>query len=160
MITRIPDGEGQHFSAVNANLTWKVRAEDVSGAFRLFEQTLQIGEGVPPHHHGYAESFYVLQGELVFIGSDGFEIPCRRGDVVLAEAGTSHAFYNRGPEVGRLLSISVGAHQRFFDAVAAADRQAPFASMTPGKAMRLIVSIGQTTDTPFVSPNAREPVQD
>lgn len=160
MITKIPGGEGQNFSVVNVNLTWKVRAEDVSGDFCIFEQTLQVGEGVPSHHHGYAESFYVLQGELVFVGGDGLEVPCRRGDVVIAKAGTSHAFYNHGTEVGRLLSISVGPHQSFFDAVAAADRQAPFASMTPVEAMKHIASIGQTTDTHFVWPNASEPVQD
>jgi mannose-6-phosphate isomerase-like protein (cupin superfamily) len=160
MVTKIPSGEGDRFSVVNVNLTWKVRADDVAGAFCFFEQTLQLGEGVPPHHHSYAESFYVLQGELVFVGSDGLEIPCRRGDVVLAEAGTRHAFHNRGTEVVRLLSISVGAHQRFFDAVAAADRQAAFASMPPGEAMKQIASIGQTTDTHFVLPSAREPVED
>lgn len=160
MVKKISGGEGERFSLVNVNLTWNGCAEDVSGAFFFFEQTLQRGEGVPPNHHGYAESFYVLQGEFVFVGSDRLEIPCRRGDVVLAEPGTSHAFYDHGTEVGRLLSISVGAHQRFFDAVAAADLQAPFASMTPGEAMKRIASFGQKTDTHFVVPSASESVED
>jgi mannose-6-phosphate isomerase-like protein (cupin superfamily) len=160
MITKIAAGEGARFSAANVNLTWKVRAEDVLGAFCFFEQTLKLGEGVPPHHHGYAEAFYVLQGELVFVGSDGFEVPCRQGDVVLADAGTRHAFFNGGTEVVRLLSISVGVHQRFFDAVAAADHQAPFASMAHGEAMKQIALIGQNTDTHFVLAKAGEPAEE
>jgi hypothetical protein len=75
------------------------------------------------------------------------------GDVVVARPGAYHAFINDGDGEARLLSISVPEHQRFFDAVALADRDMPFATMAPEAAMQRVAAIGAETDALFARPD-------
>jgi hypothetical protein len=51
----------------------------------------------------------------------------------------------------RLLSVSTAAHESFFDAIVAADRDRPFASMPPQERFARVAAIGAQTDTRFVS---------
>ena len=150
-IVRVPAGNGQSFSIAGAQWTWKVRSQDTDGVFCFFEQTLQPGQGVPLHVHSYAEAFYVLDGELLFESNDNQDtIQCRRGDTVLARPGVMHTFRNTGSAEARILSISTAKHQAFFDAVAAADRELPFAAMPPADAFARVAEIGDATDTRFI----------
>ena len=48
-----------------------------------------------------------------------------------------------------MLSISVPEHQRFFDAVAASDREHPFADMPPEAVMPRVATIGAENDCLF-----------
>jgi quercetin dioxygenase-like cupin family protein len=150
-LTRIRAGEGEHFSIAGANLTWKVRSRDAGADLCFFEQVLEPGEGVPLHTHSYPEAFYVLSGMVEFAPDNAPETihRCVPGDVMLAQAQAQHSFFNRGTETVRMLSISVGAHQEFFDAVEAADRVEPFASLPPEDAMMRVAAIGAETDTVF-----------
>lgn len=154
-LTKVAAGDGQHFAVAGATLTWKVRSSQSGGAFSFFEQTLEPGEGVPLHVHGYPEAFYVLSGSLIFSsGNDPEQVEhCRTGDVILASPGTKHSFYNPGPDQVRMLSISSGAHEIFFDAVEAADRAAPFGALPPDQAMTRVVAIGAQTGTHFSIPS-------
>ncbi|WP_337269568.1 cupin domain-containing protein [Oryzifoliimicrobium ureilyticus] len=149
-VVKISAGQGQAFSVAGANLTWKARGQDVDGGFCLFEQRLEAGEGVPLHTHSYPESFYILQGEVEFSSGEQFEkLKCGPGDVVIAGPHVPHSFFNNGTATALLLSISVAAHQAFFDAVEAADKNEPFARMNPADAFARVVKIGAETDTNF-----------
>jgi quercetin dioxygenase-like cupin family protein len=141
--------EGPPFDIAGAHLVWKARTSDTGGAFCLFEQRIDPGEGVPLHRHGYSEVFYVLAGTLQFEDQQGGCHACTVGDTIIARPETAHSFRNDGPETVRMLSIAAAAHQGFFDAVAEADQEVPFATMPANEAMMRVFEIGAKTDTRF-----------
>jgi mannose-6-phosphate isomerase-like protein (cupin superfamily) len=62
------------------------------------------GEGPELHHHPYAETFIIEEGEATFtVGSETIEA-CA-GDIVVAPAGVPHAFVNSGS--GLLRSVNI-----------------------------------------------------
>ncbi|MGI3903238.1 MAG: cupin domain-containing protein [Janthinobacterium lividum] len=113
--------------------------------------TLEPGQGVPAHTHGYPEAFYVVEGSIQFHGkaTEQARGVCGRGDVVTAGAGIRHSFFNPGPGPARLLSISSGAHARFFDAIVEADRSRAFSDLPAPDAFARVVEIGARHDTLF-----------
>jgi mannose-6-phosphate isomerase-like protein (cupin superfamily) len=153
-LAHIPHGAGEPFDVAGARLTWKVKAEDSEGRFCFFEQVLAPGDIVPLHLHHYTEAFYILAGSVTFFKGPGFQEAFHStvGDVVVARAAGLHGFANQGDQEARLLSISVPEHQRFFDALVAADRAHPFAAMPREAAMQRVAEIGGQTDSIFVQP--------
>jgi mannose-6-phosphate isomerase-like protein (cupin superfamily) len=90
----------------------EARSIAVKGAHDLVDVTetrYAAGErGPDPHvHHGHADGFYVLEGELVFgLGPDGAErVAAPAGTLALVPAGVVHTFGNDGPEDARFLNI-------------------------------------------------------
>jgi quercetin dioxygenase-like cupin family protein len=143
-VRKVGRGNGEKFDIAGAHLTWKVKAEDSAFAFSINEMTLAPGEGVPVHSHTSAESFYVLEGTVDFFRlNDGKEdwVPCEKDDLMILPPNSLHGFYNRGSSVSRVLGISTGVHQTFFDAVADAERTSSFALMPAGEAMGKIAQI-------------------
>ena len=62
------------------------------------------GEGPGLHHHPYAETFIVQEGQATFtVGDDTIE--AHAGDIVVAPANTPHAFVNSGSDVLRSVNI-------------------------------------------------------
>jgi quercetin dioxygenase-like cupin family protein len=154
-LSRIPKGEGEHFDVAGAKLTWKAKSDMTQDRFCFFEQVLQPGYAVPLHVHSYTETFYILAGTVTFFGAadEGSTLQSSTGDVVIAQPGAYHGFGNEGDGEARLLSISVPEHQRFFDAIAIADRETPFATMTPQEAMLRVAAIGNENDAVFARPD-------
>jgi quercetin dioxygenase-like cupin family protein len=152
-IIRVKSSAGEHYDIAGAQWTWKVRGSQTNGTFCFFEMSLEPGEGVPLHAHSYPEAFYILEGEVEFYPGDGngAMLACAAGDVVLARPEVQHSFFNRSHGKVRLLSISTAAHECFFDAVVAADRERPFASMPPQEIFARVAAIGAQTDTRFAS---------
>jgi quercetin dioxygenase-like cupin family protein len=72
------------FDVAGARFTWKVKGEDTGYAFSIYEQQLELGEGVPLHCHAYGEVFYVLSGYIDFLRVTGageeWIALCRRRD--------------------------------------------------------------------------------
>ena len=152
-LLRVARGDGEHFDVAGAKLTWKVKSSMTEERFCFFEQVLQPGDAVPLHVHGFTETFYVLAGTVTFNGADeAASMQSSAGEVVIAHAGAFHGFTNQGDEEARLLSISVPEHQRFFDAVANADREIRFETMTPEMAMQRVAAIGEETGAVFARP--------
>jgi quercetin dioxygenase-like cupin family protein len=151
-IVRVEAHAGEHHDIAGAQWNWKIRSSQTNGHFCFFEMTVEPGQGVPLHVHGYPEAFYLLEGELEFHGGGetGEVLGCVAGDVVLARPEIQHAFFNRSQGKARLLSISTAAHERFFDAIVAADSDRPFASMPAEEMFARIAAIGARTDTRFV----------
>jgi quercetin dioxygenase-like cupin family protein len=152
-LAKVKKDAGQRHDIAGAQWTWKIRSSETNGSFCFFEMNVQPGQGVPLHIHSYPEAFYILEGELEFqTGEEAAEpLKCSAGDVVLARPGIQHGFFNKGENAARLLSLSTAAHETFFDEIAAADRDKPFASMPPEEMFARVVAIGERTDTRFVS---------
>jgi hypothetical protein len=58
------------------------------------------------------------------------------GEPMILPPNSLHGFYNWSSPLCRVLGISASVHQTFFDAVADADRESSFASMSPSEAWR------------------------
>jgi mannose-6-phosphate isomerase-like protein (cupin superfamily) len=68
------------------------------------------GSGPSLHKHGYAELFFVIEGQATF--TDGVdEHVVRAGEAVIVSADQAHAFVNSG--TGRLRQIDVHLSPRF-----------------------------------------------
>jgi quercetin dioxygenase-like cupin family protein len=91
---------------------------------RLNVSTILIdpfSRGVPPHRHAEEDdAFYVLEGEITFVGADGEPIAAPAGTFVLAPPGVEHGFHNRTGEPVLLLNIHAPAG---FDRRFLADRE-------------------------------------
>ena len=53
------------------------------------------GSGPPLHTHPYEETFFVIEGDVLFT-VDGEEIEAGDGDIVVVPANTPHKFVSRG----------------------------------------------------------------
>jgi quercetin dioxygenase-like cupin family protein len=151
-LNTVKNATGESYDIAGAQWTWKVRGSQTDRGFCFFEMTVHPGQGVPLHVHGYPEAFYVLEGALEFHPGDekGTVLNCTAGDVVLANAGNPHAFFNRSQSSARLLSISTAAHEPFFDAIVEADRDRPFASMPAEDIASRVAAIGAQTGMLFI----------
>ena len=64
----------------------------------------QPGNGPSLHRHPYPEVFVVESGEATFqVGDD--QVVAGAGTIVIAPAGTPHAFTNTGSDVLRMVNI-------------------------------------------------------
>jgi ARD/ARD' family len=84
---------------------------------------------------GAADFFPLVDGKKDWIR-------CETGDLMILPPNSLHAFNNKTSEPCRLLGISTPSHQAFFDAVASADKNRPFASLPFPEAMMLVAQIG------------------
>jgi quercetin dioxygenase-like cupin family protein len=97
------DGERRWFYGGGVH-TWKVRPDEVDGAFLLFEDRMGQGKTTPLHTHPESdETMYVLEGEIV-MHLDGVEHTVAAGGVAVAPRGLPHAFRVTSP-VARLLCL-------------------------------------------------------
>ena len=53
------------------------------------------GTSAPLHKHPYEETFFVLEGDVLFT-LDGTEIEASGGDIIVVPANTPHKFVSRG----------------------------------------------------------------
>jgi len=77
------------------------------GAFAAFETLLPKGASPPLHSHPQAESFYVLDGEVIVWVEDAPRT-CRAGALAFAPAGTPHSFRVES-DTARMLVLSTPA---------------------------------------------------
>lgn len=88
---------------------------DTTGSYEVFLQEGPEGSGPIPHTHPWAESFYVIRGEVDFSVDRSALRPARPGDLVHVPAGTPHWF--RWTSAGAMLSVTsrLGASRLFGD---------------------------------------------
>ncbi|HET7909659.1 MAG TPA: cupin domain-containing protein [Nitrospira sp.] len=90
-----------------------------------YEITLQQGDegmGPPPHSHNWDESFYILNGQVVFT-CGGKTVMCMPGTLVHVPAGTVHGF-RYGAGGGQMLELTGqgGSATQMFTAI---DKEIP-----------------------------------
>lgn len=119
-LRHIPDGKGPQYMIVGSDIiTFKIvgNDKDTDGSLFLSEIVLLPDGGPGLHRHIYEETFYVLEGELVFMGG-GLqpEFIARAGDVIHVPSYAPHGY--RAITKTRLLTILTPAGaEDFFAAI-------------------------------------------
>jgi len=114
----VPPKEGRTLMVAGGSYTIKASGEDTGGAYTLIEMFLPPGSGPPPHlHEREEESFYILEGTLLFqVGDETLD--AEAGTFVKAPRGISHAFKNVGASPVRvLLLVTPAGLEKFFEEV-------------------------------------------
>ena len=95
--------------------TWKASAEEVGGAFFVFEDTMAKGKTTPLHRHpNEDELVYVIEGEILVYGPDGEQRNVGQGGIVVNPRGVQHAFCVAS-ESARLLFVQTpGTGEAFY----------------------------------------------
>jgi quercetin dioxygenase-like cupin family protein len=94
--------------------TWKVRADEVDGAFMLFEDRMSQGKMTPLHTHPDSdETMYVLEGEIL-MHLDGLEYRIGAGGIAVAPRGLPHAFLVTSPFARMLCLHTPGCCEAFY----------------------------------------------
>jgi quercetin dioxygenase-like cupin family protein len=91
-------------------LTELVGSEATGGGYTMFEVVSSQESGVPLHHHGWDEGFYVLEGkyEISYVDDDDevVAIEALPGSYVHVPAERLHAFTNLSDGYSKMLSIN------------------------------------------------------
>jgi quercetin dioxygenase-like cupin family protein len=110
---RLGAGEGETLWFAGAHQTIKHPGDWSEGKFSLVEVSMPRGRATPLHRDPSDETFYVLEGELLF-HVDGEEATVGAGDTVSVRRGVPHAFVARS-DVARFLVLNTpGTHDRYF----------------------------------------------
>jgi quercetin dioxygenase-like cupin family protein len=100
----VPPGEGHRYG----NVEFLARTTDTP-RFNLGIITFAAGRELESHvHHEEDDSFYILDGEIVFV-VEGEEIRAPAGTFVLIPPGVEHGFRNDTEDVVRILNIHAPA---------------------------------------------------
>jgi quercetin dioxygenase-like cupin family protein len=81
----------------------RFEGHNVGSTVSVFLSHHAPGTGPPLHTHPYEETFFVIEGDVLFT-VDGEEIEASDGDIVVAPANTPHKFVSRG-ETHRQFSV-------------------------------------------------------
>ena len=123
--------EGEKLSFFGS-LTWiKATGAQTGGALGLIEHVIPPGAGSPWHlHHNEDESFYVIEGEILFIvGDEQQRITASPGTYVFGPREIPHGFRNDGPAPARMLLEATPAGFEQF--VLALSEPAPASGFAP-----------------------------
>ena len=107
---------GQTYRVIADLVTFKAVAADTGGAYSLFEDRSDPGQGTPAHLQRYEdETFFVLEGTYRFLVGDQ-TVDLAAGGYAFVPRGTVHAFTNIGDASARLLVLVTpgGIHEQFF----------------------------------------------
>jgi quercetin dioxygenase-like cupin family protein len=106
-------GEGETLWFAGAHQTIKHPGDWSDGKFSLVEVRVPLGRATPFHRDPSDETFYLLDGEMLF-NIDGVEHTASAGDTVSLRQGVPHAFVAIS-DVARFLVLNTpGTHDRYF----------------------------------------------
>jgi quercetin dioxygenase-like cupin family protein len=113
VVRTVARSEGESIWFNGALITVKSPGEWSDDAFSLVEVASTEGRATGLHTDPSHETFYVLEGEILF-HVDGDELRVGTGDTVAVRQGVPHAFLVVS-EVARFLVLNTpGTHDRFF----------------------------------------------
>jgi quercetin dioxygenase-like cupin family protein len=108
--------EGEKLSFFGS-LTWmKATGEQTGGALGLIEHIVPPGAGSPWHmHHNEDESFYVIEGEILFIvGEERQRLTAGPGTFVFGPRDIPHGFRNKSSAPAHmLLQVTPAGFEQF-----------------------------------------------
>jgi quercetin dioxygenase-like cupin family protein len=106
-------GEGESLWFAGAHQTIKYPGDWSDGKFSLVEVRVPCGRATPLHRDPSDETFYILDGEMLF-HVDGSEQTASAGDTVSLRQGVPHAFMATS-DVARFLVLNTpGTHDAYF----------------------------------------------
>jgi quercetin dioxygenase-like cupin family protein len=97
-----------------------LRSEQSGEQIAVMDNTVSAGfPGPPLHHHAFDETFYVLDGELIFqLGEELFTR--RAGELAFAPRNVAHTYANHSEAPARALLVCTPAgFERYFARMAA-----------------------------------------
>lgn len=112
-VNAVGTGEGEAIWFNGALMTVKSPGEWSDEAFSLVEVAMEEGRATGLHRDPSHETFYVLEGEVLF-HVDGEEIRASAGETVGIRRGVPHAFVAVSPLARFLVLNTPGTHDRFF----------------------------------------------
>jgi quercetin dioxygenase-like cupin family protein len=131
------EGEWLSFNGIPVRIL--LGSADTGGRTCFNTGLLVPGGAAPPHRHGFAEAFYLLEGEVDFqVGNARLTLVA--GDFIHIPPGVPHQPVNRSAAAARLLTICLpGGFDGFQREVgeAAPGPHGPFAPSTPAAAARM-----------------------
>lgn len=126
--------EGEKLSFFGS-LTWmKAIGEQTGGVLALIEHVVPPGAGSPWHvHHNEDESFYVIEGEILFIvGDEQQRLTAGPGTYVFGPRDIPHGFLNgSSAPVRMLLEVTPSGFEQFVLALAEPAPASGFAPAAP-----------------------------
>jgi len=100
-----PD-EGMCVSVMGDTYRILVTGEQTNHAFATIDMMVPKGGGPGPHAHpGFAETFYVIEGEIEVTSEAGIYIAKRGSYVVIPKDGVVHQFKNKAEQTAHLLCV-------------------------------------------------------
>ncbi len=106
-------GEGETLWFAGAHQTIKYPGEWSDGKFSLVEVVVPQGRATPLHQDPSDETFYVLDGDLIF-HIDGTERRVGPGDTLAVRRGVPHAFTVTSALARFLVLNTPGTHDQYF----------------------------------------------
>lgn len=99
-------GEGRNYNMGGMSAVFKADQTETGSQYSISEWWLEPNtEGPGAHSHNEDDAFYVIEGTMSFL-IGGEWVDCPRGSFVLAPAGATHDFQNRGTVRAAALNIS------------------------------------------------------
>ncbi len=82
-------------------------------AWSFMECTVPRDVGPPPHHHDWAEAYYIAEGAVKFM-VDGKELVLEAGEFLHLPGGAVHGFQGASERPARILIFDAPAHAEGF----------------------------------------------
>ena len=99
----VPADGGESVFLVGDTYTTLLSATQTGGVFTLLEALVLPEAGPPPHaHHGEEETFFLLQGHMVFnVGSETYD--AHPGAAIYVPRNVAHSYRNVGEDPAKML---------------------------------------------------------
>lgn len=156
-VTTTDAAQGKHYSIAGNNYRIVIAGKDTGGEFAVIDMLIAPGGGPGPHaHKDIQESFFVLEGEVLFM-SETQKYTARKGDcITIPKGGAIHCFKNVSNEPAHLLCTVVPAGlDAFFEEIGKpvdAGVFLPAPTPTP-EAIRQLTEIGERYGQEFFPPD-------
>ena len=112
-VRHIRAGEGETLWFAGAHQTVKHPGAWSDGGFSLVEVTVPRGRATPLHRDPSDETFYLLDGDMLF-HADGSDHAAHAGDTISIAQGTAHAFTATSETARFLVFNTPGTHDSYF----------------------------------------------
>jgi quercetin dioxygenase-like cupin family protein len=109
----VSQGEGEVLRVLGSEVRFLCRGDQTGQAWSVAECAAPRDVGPPPHHHAWDESYYVLEGQVLFM-LEGRGHLVKTGDFIYVPAGTSHGFTGASDGIARVLIFDAPAHAEGF----------------------------------------------
>jgi quercetin dioxygenase-like cupin family protein len=103
-IITVNESEGKKLKIAGGNYRIIISGQQTNGEYAVIEMSVPPGAGPNPHSHAdFAETFFVVQGEVSFKSESGNYIATKNSFVNIPKGGIVHGFKNLSNEPAILL---------------------------------------------------------
>ncbi|WP_337966469.1 cupin domain-containing protein [uncultured Flavobacterium sp.] len=103
-ITTVDETEGQKLNIAGGNYRIIISGKQTNGEYAVIEMSVPVGAGPNPHAHpDFAETFFVLEGEVSFKSELGSYVAKKNSFVNIPKGGIVHGFKNLSDKPAKLL---------------------------------------------------------